>query len=134
MSITEIQPKRFLSEGGMPLHLHIVFQGAHKDFAWAVPPNEFTMAWKRCVVGRVPALAEESFASAINVQHVKESARGYLGKYMSKGEEDIYTSLDANPELIHFIPSSWYNLSAEARDAVKANMAEGREVGETLER
>lgn len=134
VSVTEIQSKRFLAEGGMPLHLHVVFQGAHHDYQWCIRPDEFTLAWKRIVSGRVPAMVAQSFASALNVQHVRESARGYLGKYMTKGEEDICRILDANPELIDFLPRTWYNLSESARNAVKANMSEGEKVGLTLER
>lgn len=134
VSVTEIQPKRFLREGGLPLHLHMVFQGAPKDFQWMISPDEFTEAWKRVAEKRVPVLAGKSFTSAVNVQAVKESAAGYLGKYMSKGEDDICSILDANPELIDFMPRTWYNMTAEARSAVKANTAEGRNVGEILER
>lgn len=134
VSVTEIQPKRMREEGGLPLHLHMVFHGAHKDYQWCFSPSELTIAWRRAIVGRVPSLAEKSFASALNVQHVRESAKNYLGKYMSKGEDDICSILDETPELIHVLPSTWYNMSSEAREAVKANMVEGEQVGLTLER
>jgi hypothetical protein len=134
VSVTEIQPKRMREQGGLPLHLHIVFQGAHKDYQWCFTPSQLTRAWQRCIVGRVPGLVDSSFAAALNVQHVKTSAKGYLGKYMSKGEDDVCSVLDENPELIHCIPSTWYNLSVEARDGVRANMTEGERTGLTLER
>lgn len=133
-SVTEIQPKRMRSQGGLPLHLHMVFQGAHRDYQWCLGPTELTVAWRRAIVGRVPALATVSFASALNIQHVRQSAANYLGKYMSKGEEDICQLLDECPDLIHYLPNTWYNLSKEARDVVKANTAEGQDVGLTLER
>ena len=134
VSVTEIQPKRFLETGGLPLHLHVVFNGAARDWDWAIVPDEFKRAWKRTIAGRVPSLADGSFASAINVQHVKESAANYLGKYMSKGADDIGDVLDMDPELVYFMPKTWYNLSKRARDAVKSNTVEGEEVGLRLER
>lgn len=132
--VTEIQPKRFMRTGGMPLHLHVVFQGAPKDYGWCLSPADLTEMWQRAVCSRVPSAREESFASACNVQMVRDNAAGYLGKYMSKGEESVKAIIDANPDLVEFLPSSWYNLTSEARDLVLRNMVEGESVGLKLER
>lgn len=134
VGVTEIQPERFRKTGGMPLHLHVVFQGAVSDYQWRFRPAHLTRLWKRAVTARVPDCGEFSFASACNVQSVKNNAAGYLGKYMSKGTDDICAILDDDPELIDVIPRSWYHLSSEARDMVKMNMVEGERVGLTMEK
>lgn len=133
VGVTEIQPKRFKRTGGMPLHLHIVFQGAPSDYCWAFAPRDFTSWWRDTVSAIVPQMAKYSFASATNVQKVKKSAAGYLGKYMSKGEADIKEIVDECPEVVDALPHSWYNLTKEARSGVKSYTRYGPEVGEMLE-
>lgn len=134
VGVTEIQPKRFLRTGGMPLHLHIVFHGAPVDNCWAFPPDAFTKWWKDSVSARVPSQAKQSYAAATNVQRVKNSASGYLGKYMSKGAGDIAQILEEAPTVVDALPHCWYNLSSTARNAVKRYTRYGPEVGEMLER
>lgn len=134
VGVTEIQPKRFARTGGMPLHLHLVFQGAIEDSRWVFTPNFFAELWSRVVGSVVPEMKSQSFASSTNVQRVKKSAEGYLGKYISKGSGDIAELLEKTPHLAEFLPSTWYNLTSEARNLVKQNTKYGPGVGERLER
>lgn len=134
IGVTEIQPKRFLRTGGMPLHLHAVFQGAPKDHMWVITPQRFTEMWRSAVCSQCPGMEGESFASATNVQQVRDNAAGYLGKYMSKGESQIVELLEAAPHLASCLPHTWYNMTISARDLVKENMSEGRATGELLEK
>jgi len=133
VGVTEIQPKRFLRTGGMPLHLHIVFQGANRDNEWVFRPDDFKNMWRETVMAVFPGMEKHSFASATNTQRVRDSAAGYLGKYMSKGEKDISMVIEKSPGVVDALPSAWYNLSKEARDAVRSYTRYGPEVGDMLE-
>lgn len=48
IGVAEIQENRYLNEGGVPLHEHIVFVGRHRQGNWIVSPNDITQAWLRC--------------------------------------------------------------------------------------
>lgn len=133
VGVTEIQPRRFKRTGGMPLHLHLVFQGAHEDFNWVFKPSDFQKWWMDTVESIVPSASKESYASSTNVQRVKKSAAGYLGKYMSKGSGDIAAIIEECPTVVDALPHCWYNMSAEARKAVKVHTRYGPDVGELLE-
>lgn len=126
---TEIQPKRFEREGGMPLHLHLVFQGRAFGAPWSIGVEQFTGLWMRAVRNRVPGYREQkiSFASATNVQRVKQSAEGYLGKYMSKAGPYLQGVKEKHPECIENLPSSWWFCSKSLKDFVKSQMGGGGE-------
>lgn len=133
VGVSEIQKKRFLRTGGMPLHLHIVFQGAHRDYVWEIRPERFREMWVSAVSCRVPEVAEESFASAVDVGHVRDNAAGYLGKYISKGLGDCRELVEENPQLAELLPSTWWNMTVAARTMVKHHVVEGCDVGLALE-
>lgn len=133
VSCTEIQPKRAARDGGCPLHLHMVFRGAFKDYQWCMRPARLQFLWSTVVQTVVPSYKGLQFAASCNVQRVRKSAAGYLGKYMSKGAGDIRASIEANEGCLDHLPSHWYNLTKEARDLVKKNTAYGPEVGQRLD-
>lgn len=133
-SVTEIQPKRAARDGGCPLHLHMVFKGAHERYKWCIRPSRLQFLWSKVVLAVCPSYRGLSFEASCNVQSVKSSASGYLGKYMSKGSHDIKESIKANGGCVDHLPSHWYNLSAMARELVKKNTAFGPNVGTTLDR
>lgn len=131
---TELQPQRLRREGGCPLHLHLVFRGAHRDYQWCLKPAEIRHLWRRSIQARVPGLDDVGWASVENVKGVKSSAMGYLGKYLSKGGDELSDALDHDPELAYYLPSTWYNMTAEMRAAVKFTVVDGPSVGAILER
>lgn len=134
VGVTEIQPKRAARDGGCPLHLHMVFKGAHKDYQWCLRPGRLQLLWSRAVLNTCPGFRGLEFAASCNIQRVKSSASGYLGKYMSKGADDIKASIIANDGCIDHLPHHWYTLTNEARDLVKRNTAYGPEVGDRIDR
>lgn len=133
VGVTEIQPKRFKREGGMPLHLHLIFRAAVSDFQWAFKSSDYQKVWERVVSTVCPFMKGKSFVSSSNCQRVKETAAGYLGKYMSKGEKDIAEILEDCPGVIEALPSSWYNMTQNLRHAVKVNSAYGESAGRLIE-
>jgi hypothetical protein len=89
--------------------------------------------WAEVVRSTCPWAVRLQFGAATRIEIVRDSAAGYLGKYMSKGEDDIQKILEANPELIEALPHTWYNLTCEARKAVLSAVVYGPEAGERLE-
>ena len=135
VAVTEIQMKRFRRTGGMPLHLHMVFVGKHKGRGapWEISTDWFDECWRRAVTRLVPELKDFSWRSSCNMQGVRKSAKGYLGKYLSKGVGAVTEVLEECPELAEFMPRSWYSCTNPLRDLVLANVAYGEDVGECLE-
>lgn len=133
VGVTEIQPKRFKREGGMPLHLHLIFRAAVSDYQWAFKSSDYQVVWERVVSGVCPMMKGRSFSSSSNCQRVKESAAGYLGKYMSKGEKDIAEIIQDCPAVVEALPSSWYCITNDVRQAVLENCAYGESVGRLIE-
>lgn len=118
VSVTEIQGKRFTRYGVPGYHLHAVFVGKHTIGRWAITPTEMREAWKRAISTTVGGIAESvSWSSCENMQAVRHSAAGYLGKYMSKGSEQVGEVAQLHGS--DYLPSTWYNCTAILRLAVK---------------
>jgi hypothetical protein len=113
VGVTEIQPKRYEREKGVPpLHLHIVFVAAHKPYQPCISKDTLAKLWADTI---------ENFSgvhcrldSVSSVQFVKKDVVGYLGKYMSKGFYQM-DGLDLN-----LIPSSWYFCTKLLKSVVKS--------------
>lgn len=132
VGVVEIQPGRFSRDGGMPLHLHCVFKGKENKWkkGWPVKPNEFRECWRRAVVARVPDMKWKVWNAAENVQQVKKSAEGYLGKYLSKGDSDLQAVESAG--LSDLLPSAWWVCSIELREAIKVNTLYSSDIADFL--
>lgn len=118
VSVTEVQSKRFARSHSPGYHLHMVFVGRKPHHRWSITPSEIRAAWKRTVKSSVGEIAESvSWQSCENMQAVKYSASGYLGKYMSKGAESVgEVSAMYGSDCL---PSTWYNCTSLLRLAVK---------------
>lgn len=126
---TEIQEKRFRRSGDLGLHLHITFVGrASGRSPWAIAPIFFRQKWN-AILARIVGAGRVSNA-AENLQMVKKSAEGYLGKYLSKGTQIIGEIVEVyGPDVV---PSAWYTCSMGLKQLVKANTHRAWEQGETL--
>ena len=112
----ELQEQRFHSTGVLAPHLHLLFVGRHRSKSWAYRPEHFRTMWASACTARCPWLEGRSFESTENVERVKFSGEGYLGKYMSKGGKIISSLPD---ELKAVLPSTWYVCSNSLRSRVK---------------
>lgn len=128
VGVTEVQQKRWESSArALPLHLHILFVTAKRDYQPLIGKKLLAKIWRdalRTVGGRE---TEAQYAS--RAEFIKKSAARYLSKYMSKGG----MALDWVPR--NQVPSSWYFMSAGLRLAVKKSIvkASGLWVGEMFE-
>lgn len=121
VGVTEVQEKRFKITNVPALHLHILFQGRHPYKAWALTPTEIRAAWKDVISPYLPLTNGEFYWQAMeNVQRVKHSAAGYLGKYMSKGVEVVNALYEVIPDIV--LPSCWYLCSNTLRRKVRARI------------
>lgn len=128
LGVTEIQERRFLREGGMPLHLHFVFIGRHHQYQpWAITCDRMRLLWARAVSGGDTAreIDPSDWKPSVDMQMVRSSVAGYLGKYMSKGVKAIQTVTKENPVLVEFLPSHWYFCTEGLRKAVDRKTAYG---------
>lgn len=108
VGVTEIQEKRWRNRGEVGLHLHIVFVGRKTvGDGWSFSPGDFRGRWCQ-LLSHVVGYSVRS-SSVENLQMVKKSASGYLGKYMSKGVMIVGEIAEAKGE--EYIPKAWYTCS-----------------------
>lgn len=118
VGVTEVQEKRFAATNVVALHLHIVFQGRQFYKAWALNPKEVRAAWKAVISPYLPVTSGEFYWDAAeNMQPVRSSASGYLGKYMSKGAKTVEAIYTAFPDIK--LPACWYLCSNSLRSKVR---------------
>lgn len=134
ISVTEVQEKRFRATGGMPLHLHMVFRGRFSDEGpWCLTKSWVKACWETCVTGCCPDAEGQNFTASTRIEAVRDSAAGYLGKYMSKGASTVRAIAEEAPELLEFLPRQWWNATQETRKLVDSNTRYGEAIGEAIE-
>ena len=130
LGVTELRLKRYERLGQLPLHLHVVFPGRkRKTGPWSIAPFEFRKMWKE-VLENILGIAVYDKALE-NVQQVKSSAEGYLGKYMSKSRNEVEKVLEDGNEWM--LPRQWWFSSKEVKDFLKQRLKRGRRTGVLLE-
>lgn len=129
VAVTEIQEQRYASSGVPVLHLHLAFCGRQKGKAWAVTPDEVREMWRSALGKHLPD--DTYWGACENMQRVRKSVSGYLGKYLSKGAAAIASIRDAG--LSDYLPSAWWNCTYELRRLVLSQVLTGTQVGDFLE-
>lgn len=78
------------------------------------------------------AVGEKLYLGACeNVQQVKKSAEGYLGKYMTKSGEEVKEVIDAGQEWM--LPRQWWFSTAALKRLLKARSVRGVNTGRLLD-
>lgn len=116
VGVTEIQERRFDQRGELALHLHLLFQGAKRPWAWEFTPRDYREMWFSVLEGVVPRSEWTSEKGAEEVRAVKHSAEGYLGKYMSKGAKNLFVVRERFPDVS--LPSAWWTCTYVLRRKV----------------
>ena len=133
VDVTEIQSKRWRRRKEVALHLHYLHHGRepgkvyqHPGVApndpstkWAIHPREIRAIWQRLLQNLLGV--DVDCSTATRIEEVRLSAAHYLAKYMSKGGKITQQIIEAHRG--HFLPSSWYGVSAALRREIKNAIA-----------
>jgi hypothetical protein len=118
---TEIQPKRFARTGQPWPHCHLVFPGRDGK-NWAIRPARINLLWARCckaVIGG--GLGDYLASTRIEVIKTKKSVGQYLGKYMSKGGEEINAMRERIADWP--IPKAWHHCTHTLNQYIRGSIA-----------
>jgi hypothetical protein len=115
--VSEYQEERERKYGRPVLHLHFLFQGAHRADRWEYSCEHYRERWEQCLRNACGNTANNaSYNAASRVEKVRKSCCSYLGKYMSKGVSLSFGSGNDRGNSAH--PKAWYGLSANLRQRV----------------
>lgn len=129
VTVSEIQSKRYERSGIPVLHIHTVFSGRTREGKRAISTEEHDRMWLDALTvgccGPIPKLR-----SACNLQWVKESAEGYLGKYMTKGTQIVSELCEAGFE--GWLPKQWWAMSRSLSARIDDETRDVTELSEWL--
>lgn len=129
-SVSEVQPKRLTSHGQGYLHWHLLWLNIPaRSGSWSICPNELR-EWLATALARVLQCSSVGHVN-VDVKAVKGEVARYMAKYMSKGSEELREAQGDWGEDV--TPSTWWNMTATAREWVKSNTFKGRAVGSLLD-
>ena len=130
VGVSEIQTSRYANTGQFPLHLHIVFVGRkRKRGSWGIHYSEFRETWAQILEGIVGHSIETRYLE--NVKEVEKDAGAYLGKYMSKSQNEIEKVLEDGNEWM--LPKQWWFSTKEMKSWLKTRTKRGARCGQLLE-
>lgn len=130
VGVSEVQVARYEGSGQFPLHLHIVFVGRKRSRgSWGIHYSEFRQAWSDILEGIVGHPIETRYLE--NVKGVEKDAGNYLGKYMSKSQNEIEKVVEDGNEWM--LPKQWWFSSKEMKTWLKSRTARGAKCGQLLE-
>ena len=130
VGVSEVQVARYANSGQFPLHLHTLFVGRRtKHGGWLIHYSALRKAWAEILEGIVGHPIETRYLE--NVKGVKKDAGNYLGKYMSKSQNEVdKIRADGNEWML---PHQWWFSSKEMKDFLKSRTCRGESTGRLLE-
>mgnify|MGYP000514497478 CR=1 FL=1 len=117
ITVSEVQEKRYERTGIPVLHIHSLFIGKTRSGKWAISTKDHDRIW-RAVLSSVIGHGEFDSAACCNLQRVKKSAEGYIGKYMTKGSKCV-RKMSADG-FTGWLPKQWWSCSRSLRARVDA--------------
>lgn len=114
--VVEVQEERYERTGIPVLHIHAVFQGRKRFSSWAIKTTEFDAIWKTSLED--VSETKVDVKAACNVQRVKASAEGYMGKYMTKGCKTVKAIVEAGLE--EWLPRQWWSMSRSLSQRIES--------------
>lgn len=130
VGVCEIQVKRYATSGQFPLHIHLVIVGRkRKRGGWGIHYSEFRQAWADILQGIVGHPIETRYLE--NVKEVEKDAGNYLGKYMSKSQNEVEKVVEDGNEWM--LPKQWWFSTIEMKNWLKSRTRRGAKCGQLLE-
>lgn len=129
---TEIQMKRYMERGGLPLHLHIAFPGRKRFKSWAISCDQLRAIWRNAVKARCPQYEFCQWGASVEAQMVKKDVEGYLGKYLTKGVATLGALTEDDPGLAEFLPRAWWCCSLNLKAAIAKRVAGGNKTARKI--
>ena len=129
VGVTELQTKRYEKTGKFCLHLHVLFVGRQsKKTPWALKPIDIRNIWGSIIED---ITGQCIYRGALeNLQQVKRSGEGYLGKYMSKNHNEIRKVVEDGNEWM--LPKQWWFSTYEMKKWLKRNTFRSESIGNML--
>jgi len=112
VTVTEIQEKRYERTGLPVLHIHSVFMGRGRTGKWIVQKERHDEIWRNALRSVLPG-EDIGVEYACNLQKIKSSAEGYIGKYMTKGSKVVQQIVKDGYE--DWLPKQWWSCSRTLR-------------------
>lgn len=112
VTVSEVQEKRYERTGIPVLHIHSVFIGKTASGQWAITTEHHDRLW-RSALQVASGVEIEAISAACNLQRVKKSAEGYIGKYMTKGAKSVSAMVERG--FSGWVPKQWWNMSRSLR-------------------
>ena len=130
VGVCEIQVRRYASSGQFPLHIHLVLVGRKRSRGpWGIHYSEFRETWSDILQGIVGHPIETRYLE--NVKEVEKDAGSYLGKYMSKSQNEIEKVVSEGNEWM--LPKQWWFSTKEMKNWLKSRTRRGAKCGQLLE-
>ena len=130
ITVSEVQEKRYERTGVPVLHIHSVFVGRRRDGKWALTRELHDEIWRSSLDIAVSGIVAE-FRYACNLQRVRESAEGYLGKYMTKGSKVVRQM--AADGFDGWLPKQWWSCSRSLTKRVHQQTRHVDDIAEWLD-
>lgn len=115
-SVSEIQPARYTNTGEVGLHLHFLFVAIRLGRGkWVLPHSVVRQYWQETIENYL-GQGENSQSPNYRCDLVNNSAAGYLGKYLSKGGNQIQQVIEEQGE--EYLPSQWWSMDNSTRKCI----------------
>ena len=128
---TEIQSARLEARSEGYLHLHVIWPAhSNKGRLWSVEIGEVRAWWKAAIeriVGR-----ELECAPRVETAIVEKSVEAYLGKYLSKGNDDCLGQFVADLGY-ESVPGQWWFMTAYLKKKIRSETLTGDTLGTLLD-
>lgn len=117
IAVTELQSSRLKRTGKAYLHVHAVLPSRHRcGRHWVVEVSSFRLWWKRLLESKIGRELER--LPRVETKVVRKSVEGYLGKYMTKGNESMQGIVEDLGE--DCVPGQQWHTTKPMRDWVRA--------------
>ena len=127
---SEVQEGRFKRTGEVALHAHYLIRSRHhKRGRWLTGATRLRELWGNAIAATTGRPLQR--LPVVDVQAVKKSVVGYLGKYLSKGGEVVKAVIEGGQE--DCLPSHWWGSTRGLKaEVVRQTIRDGKDLSDWL--